>query len=109
MNFTHWLGNVSPHRPAARRARGPSSLVRRALQTLEERASPTSVYRSIDGTGNNLTNPTWGSSGTDLIRISPVAYADGVSAPSLPNAPSARVVSDVLNNQADPKDSTQDL
>src|SRR5437764_13293186 len=99
MNFTHWLGNVSTRRSAARRPRGPSSLLRRALESLEERAAPTSVWRSIDGTGNNLANPAWGASGTDLIRLSPVAYADGVSAPSLPNNPSARVVSDALNTQ----------
>jgi hypothetical protein len=38
-----------------------------------------------------------------------VAYADGVSSPSLPNDPSARVVSNILNNQADPNDPSQDL
>jgi hypothetical protein len=66
-------------------------------------------YRPIDGTGNNVANPTWGTAGTDLLRLSPVAYADGVSAPSLPNNPSARVVSDILNNQADPNNPGQDL
>jgi hypothetical protein len=41
------------------------------LEALEERASPTTVFRSIDGTGNNLTHPTWGGAGTDLLRIAP--------------------------------------
>jgi hypothetical protein len=59
--------------------------------------------------GNNSVNPTWGTAGTDLLRVSPVAYADGVSAPSLPNDPSARLVSNILNNQADPNNPSQDL
>jgi hypothetical protein len=68
-----------------------------------------SGYRSIDGTGNNLANPALGSAGTDLLRTSPVAYADGISSPSLPQDASARVISDTLNNQADPNNPTQDL
>jgi hypothetical protein len=66
-------------------------------------------YRSIDGTGNNLENPDLGSAGTDLLRTSPVAYADGISSPSLPQDASARAISDILNNQADPNNPTQDL
>ncbi|MGD9637277.1 MAG: peroxidase family protein [Pirellulales bacterium] len=48
-------------------------------------------YRTIDGTGNNLANSTWGATGTQLSRISPVAYDDGISTargstdPTLPN------------------------
>jgi hypothetical protein len=66
-------------------------------------------YRPIDEVGNNVANPNEGTAGTDLLRLSPVAYADGVSAPSLPNNPSARVLSDILNNQADPNNPGQDL
>ena len=66
-------------------------------------------YRSIDGTGNNLENPDLGSAGTDLLRTSPVAYADDISSPSLPQDASARAISDILNNQADPNNPTQDL
>src|SRR5262249_41019714 len=47
--------------------------------------------------------------GPALLRVSPAAYADGISAPSLPNNPSARLVSDILNNQADPNNSGNDL
>jgi peroxidase len=65
--------------------------------------------RPIDEVGNNLANPTEGTANTDLLRISPVAYADGISAPSLHNNPSARVISDILNNQADPNDPSQDI
>ena len=47
--------------------------------------------RSIDGTGNNLAHPDWGSAGVDLLRIAPAAYADGVSTPAGADRPSARV------------------
>jgi hypothetical protein len=63
----------------------------------------------INGSGNNAVNPSWGAAGTDLLRVSPVAYADGISTPSLTNNPSARVVSDLLNNQTDPNNASQDL
>jgi hypothetical protein len=61
-----------------------------------------SGYRTITGFGNNLANPTWGQAGTDLIRISPVTYADGISAPSQPNTLSPREISNNLNNQSGP-------
>jgi peroxidase len=70
------------------------------LETLEDRVVPD--VRSITGLGNNIANPTWGQSGTDLLRVSPVAYADGASSPSQPNALSPRQISNNLNNQSDP-------
>ena len=36
--------------------------------------------RSLDGSGNNLANPTWGQAGIPLLRVTPVGYTDGVSA-----------------------------
>src|SRR5262249_37443194 len=90
-------------RRAARRSARPG------VEPLEERALLSADVRSIDGTGNNLANPTLGSAGTDLLRVSPAAYADGVSAPSLPNHLSARGTRHLLNNQADPGNPTQDL
>ncbi|HEY7310677.1 MAG TPA: peroxidase family protein [Gemmataceae bacterium] len=77
---------------------------RPCLEPLEDRcllsASPTD-FRPITEVGNNVANPTLATAVTDLLRLSPVAYADGISAPSLPNNPSARVISDIVNNQAD--------
>ena len=67
------------------------------------------VYRPIDEVGNNVANPTWGTAGTDLIRLTPAEYADGVSSPSLPQDASARLISDIVNNQADPADPSQDI
>jgi hypothetical protein len=90
--------------------------VRLHLETLETRYLLTG-YRPIDEVGNNQANPTWGAAPADqpngapiqLLRSSPVAYADGISAPSLPDNPSARLASDNLNNQADPANPSQDL
>lgn len=90
-----------------RQSRRPS--VHLVIEKLEERIQPSSSVESIDGTGNNVLNPNWGSAGTDLLRISAAAYADGISALSLPQDPSARVLSDLLNNQADPNNPGQDL
>ncbi len=70
---------------------------------------PSSAFRPIDEVGNNRANASLGTAGTDLLRVSPAAYADGISAPSLASNPSARVISDLLNNQADPADPSQDL
>jgi len=71
------------------------------VETLEER-NLLSSYRTIDGSGNNIANPTWGQAGTDLVRISPVAYSDGITAPSTPNTLSPRQISNDLNNQSNP-------
>jgi peroxidase len=58
--------------------------------------------RSITGVGNNLDHLAWGAAGTDLLRVSPVAYADGLSSPSTPNTLNPREISNELSNQSDP-------
>jgi hypothetical protein len=89
---------------ARRRRRATRWFARTRLQVdlLEPRCLLDGGFRSITGFGNNIANPTWGESGTDLLRISPVAYADGLSAPSQPNTLSPREISNSLNNQSDP-------
>jgi peroxidase len=72
-------------------------------------ASAPTGFRPITETGNNQANPTLGTAGTDLIRQSPDGYADGISAPSLAQDQSARAISNILNNQADPNNPSQDL
>ena len=52
--------------------------------------------QSYDGTGNNLAHFEWGSTDEQLLRKSPVAYADGISSAAGPDRPSARLVSDLL-------------
>jgi hypothetical protein len=60
----------------------------------------TSPFYSVDGTGNNLAHPDWGSVGQDLLRVAPARYADGVSALAGPNRPSPRQISDVIVTDA---------
>jgi hypothetical protein len=80
------------------------------LETLEERCVMDATgFRPITEVGNNVANPTQATAGTDLLRLSPVAYANGINTPSLAGNPGARVVSDVINNQADPANPSQDI
>ncbi len=39
-------------------------------------------FRSMDGTGNNISNPLWGSAGIQLRRTMPADYTDGISQPA---------------------------
>jgi peroxidase len=80
------------------------------VERLEDRCVPTATgYRPISEVGNNIANPTWGTVGSDLIRLTPAAYANGVDSPSLPQDPSARLISNIVNNQADPANPSQDI
>jgi hypothetical protein len=67
-----------------------------AFERLEDRRLMSGTFRTIDGTGNNLTNPDWGSVGEQLLRRAAAAYADGVSSPAGADRPSAREVSNVV-------------
>jgi peroxidase len=59
-------------------------------------------YRSIDGYGNNIANPTWGMAGAHLLRSSSGAhYADGVSSPAGASRPSPREISSAIFAQND--------
>ena len=58
--------------------------------------TPVLPAESIDGTGNNVAHPTWGSVGQDLLRLSPAAYGDGIASPSGADRPNARLVSNLL-------------
>lgn len=54
---------------------------------------------SIDGVGNNSENEDWGSTNTELIRLSDADYADGIESPSGEDRPNARDVSNDIANQ----------
>ncbi len=56
---------------------------------------------SIDGTGNNLVQSEWGSTGEDLLRLAKPEYGDGVSTPAGSDRPNAREISNVLADQGD--------
>ncbi|MCE9629525.1 MAG: carboxypeptidase regulatory-like domain-containing protein [Planctomycetia bacterium] len=94
--------------PASRVAKcrtGIERLETRSLMTaaplapaLPPPSAPTAIeVRSLDGTGNNALHPEWGSTDEQLLRHSAAAYADGVSAPSGADRPSARLVSNLLS------------
>ena len=56
-------------------------------------------FRSYDGRGNNLDNPTWGSVFEPLIVETSLEYSDGMAAPSGLNRPNPREISNLLFSQ----------
>jgi len=78
---------------------GIERLEQRSMMSVNPLSPPPA--ESLDGTGNNVANPLWGSDNQDLLRLSPVAYADGISTPAGADLPSARLVSNLLS--ADPE------
>lgn len=54
--------------------------------------------QSFDGSGNNIENKDWGSTGIELIRVSDVTYKDSISELST-DLPSARLVSNNIAKQ----------
>jgi peroxidase len=69
----------------------------RQLETLEPRHLMAGDFRSIDGTGNNLAHPEWGSTSEAFLRVTPAEYADGLSAAAGSDRPSARAISNALS------------
>ena len=57
--------------------------------------------RSIDGSNNNLANPTWGATHTQMIRYAPSAYADSISAVAHPDWENERTISNEIFSQTD--------
>ena len=55
--------------------------------------------RSIDGTGNNLADPTLGAAHTTLRRLAAADYGDGVSTLAGADRQSARVISNLVADQ----------
>lgn len=53
---------------------------------------------AIDGTGNNLANPEWGSAGENLIRLATAEYADAISEVGGEDRPSAREISNTVSD-----------
>lgn len=84
----------------------PVSPALRVQRNDSERAPPPppqapAVFRSIDGSGNNLFDPTLGQAKQPLRRIAPSAYSDGQSAMAGAERPSARVVSNIVHAQSE--------
>lgn len=54
--------------------------------------------QSLDGSGNNVANPTWGMAGTNYSRVAAARYADGRSQPV--SGPNSRYVSNRVHNDS---------
>lgn len=72
-----------------------------ASEQVELRQMLSAVSAAVDGSGNNEDNPDWGSTGEELLRLTTVEYADGISTPAGQELPSAREVSNAIAAQAD--------
>ena len=57
------------------------------------------LYRTFDGTFNNVQHPNWGASGVPLTRLTHAAYADGMAEPNGKNRPNPRVISNEIFDQ----------
>jgi len=56
-------------------------------------------YRSIDGSGNNLSHTEYNAAGSDFARIGTAHFADGVDA--MTSGPNPRMISNVVVGQGD--------
>jgi peroxidase len=95
-----WLKSLLARKSNRAKSTNRPRNVKPAVEHLEQRCLMD--VRSITGFGNNIANPNWGKSGIDLLRQSPVAYADHISTPSAPNTLSPRQISNDLSNQSNP-------
>ena len=55
-------------------------------------------FRTIDGSNNNLANPTMNQAGTDFARVGPANFADGVS--EMTAGPNPREISNIVVAQS---------
>ena len=53
----------------------------------------------VDGAGNNLSHPDFGSAGSELLDSVPLQYGDGISTPAGQDRPNARVISNAISQQ----------
>ncbi len=60
-----------------------------------------SEIRTYDGSNNNLLNPEWGASHTQLRRVAPADYGDNISTPAGANRLNPRKISNTLFSQVD--------
>jgi len=72
------------------------SLLTFAAVSSEAATPPPQPSRTLDGSGNNLQHPTWGTAGTFYSRVAAPNYADGVGA--MVGGPSARYISNRVFN-----------
>jgi len=95
--WNRWKGFKLGSDAKKSKQRRPQRQVR--LESLERRDLMAADLRTIDGTGNNLQRPTWGSTDEQFLRMAPAEYSDGAAAPAGSDRPSARAVSNALAAQ----------
>jgi len=80
----------------------PVRRIRRQAMPEEPRpAPPADGVRSIDGSGNNPLDGEMGATHTQLLRLVPSAYADGVAALAGPGRPNPRAISNAVSAQSE--------
>jgi hypothetical protein len=84
-------------RRTVRAAAGVLAAVAMALAAPSAGATvPQFEARTLNGSGNNLAHPEWGSAGSDYVRLAPAHYADGAG--TMVQGPNARYVSNRIFN-----------
>jgi peroxidase len=94
--------NAPNHKPVSRRRLTIEPLEsRHLLSATTVNPTPVLPVESIDGSGVNVSHPTYGQAGTDLLRAAAALFGDGISTPNGADLPSARLISNVLGAQTD--------
>ena len=97
---------VRAHQLSSQQLEQRQMLAADALNTLDDleaiaeaSEAETIQVAPIDGAGNNVENPDWGSTDVQLLRLTTVEYADGLSEPVGEDRPSAREISNSVAAQ----------
>ncbi|MEL7472321.1 MAG: peroxidase family protein [Planctomycetota bacterium] len=72
-------------------------------------ASAHATVRTIDGSANNLSDSSMGAANTQLLRMMPADYADGISAMGGASRPNPRDISNAISAQTAPLGNSMDL
>ncbi len=72
-----------------------------SLLVVSTAASSAPNFRSIDGSGNNPNHPDWGAANTQLTRVYPNQYGDGIETMGGAGRPSPRVISNTFGDLED--------
>ncbi len=97
--FDAWA-NESKHMMRRRCGTCCHLLVCLSIVSLTSSVAESSV-RSIDGSGNNLANSTWGAAGTMFSRLDPTNYyGDLIGSPAGSSRPNARDLSNAFGDQS---------
>ncbi len=78
-----------------------ASLPALAVEPPNTRSLPKGPFRSVDGTGNNTSHPTWGAAPSMLRQNVPMSYGDGISTMGGSHRPPARFISNTVVAQPD--------